>query len=146
MSRMNRTTYFMSLAFLTAQRGTCPRLKTGCILVENRRIVATGYNSSHRATPHCDETGCLMHEGHCIRCLHAEVSAVLNVGSRSNSELTAYVTHIPCAHCYKILTAAGVKHILYKIHYPVESKAYETLRKTIGVPMTEIKEHSTFYV
>lgn len=142
--RVNRTTYFMSLASLTAQRSTCSRLKTGCVLVGDHRIVATGYNSSHRGTPHCEDIGCLLHEGHCVRCLHAEVAAVLNMESKNHRELTAYITHKPCVHCYKILTAVGIARIFYAEDYPsVESEAYEVLKRTIEVPLVKIERSSS---
>lgn len=140
-SRINRTNYFMSLARLTAQRSTCPKLQTGCILVGDRRVIATGYNSSHRGTPHCEDVGCLVHEGHCVRCLHAEVAAVLNIKSRDCRELTAYITHEPCLHCYKVLTAVGVKYILYEMDYPpTRSEAYDSLKRSIGVSITKVKQ------
>lgn len=109
---VSRINYFLGLAVLAASRGTCKRAKVGCVLTHNNKVIATGYNSSHRGTPHCDEVGCLIKDGHCVRCLHAEEAAVLNLEKRY-TDILAYVTHSPCLHCYKIMTGAGVTAIHY---------------------------------
>ena len=137
-TRLNRDTYFMSLAELTSERGTCPRLRVGCILVSQKKIIATGYNSSHRGTPHCEDIGCLVEGKHCQRTLHAEISAVLNL-ERSYKNIIAYITHSPCTHCYKVLAAAGVTTIYYKHFYGADSTAYTQLIKEINLTMKEIK-------
>ena len=135
MSRLGRKEYFMSIAELAAQRGTCPRAQVGCVLVDERnRIKATGYNSSHPGSCHCDDHGCLVSQGHCIRTVHAEVAAVLNL-EKQYQGLTAYVTHEPCMNCYKILTAAGVKEIYYKLAYGEHAPEYYELQNEIGVEM-----------
>lgn len=44
------------IAELIAQRSTCPRLHTACVITtQHDRIVATGYNGSLPGTPHCDD-------------------------------------------------------------------------------------------
>ena len=135
MSRLGRKEYFMSIAELAAQRGTCPRAQVGCVLIDKRnRIKATGYNSSHPGSCHCDEHGCLVSNGHCIRTIHAEVAAVLNL-EKQYSNLTAFVTHEPCMNCYKVLTAAGVSKIYYKEEYGQHPDEYYELQNEIGVKM-----------
>lgn len=148
--RVSRIDYFLGLAVLAASRGTCKRAKVGCVLTRNNKVIATGYNSSHRGTPHCDEVGCLIKDGHCVRCLHAEEAAVLNLEKRYE-DIVAYVTHSPCLHCYKIMTGAGVKVIHYindveeysqsELQYPhklVDDPAYEELILKIGVFLIKV--------
>ena len=133
--RLDRDTYFMQLACLTALRGTCPRAIVGCIIVtHDNRIVSTGYNSSYPGTPHCDSAGCLIHENHCVRCIHAEEAAILKLEKRYNN-LKVYVTHEPCIHCYKSLCNSGVEEIYYLKPYrnASDNEAYKTLIKEIGV-------------
>jgi dCMP deaminase len=64
--------YFMDIAFMVSERSTCPRLHVGAVLVNDKRIKATGYNGSPKGFPHCDEAGCLMVNNHCVRTIHAE--------------------------------------------------------------------------
>lgn len=135
MSRLERDDFFMKVAHTVALRGTCPRLKAGCVLVSvDNRIVATGYNSSHRGSPHCEDIGCLKENGHCIRCLHSEEVAILNLDIKHNF-LKAYITAIPCIHCYKILTGAGVETIKCLESYTTINSVYKTLIGEIGVPI-----------
>jgi len=137
MARLDRKEYFMSIAELAALRGTCPRAQVGCVLVDERnRIKATGYNSSHPGSCHCDDHDCLISEGHCIRTIHAEVAAVLNL-EKQYKNLTAFVTHEPCMHCYKILTASGVTKIYFKFPYGEHEDEYYELQNEIGVELKE---------
>jgi len=114
MKRLNRSDYYMKIAELTALRGTCNKLQVGCVLVddETHRIVAVGYNSSHKGQPHCIDDGCLIVHNHCIRTLHAEQAAVLNLENKYN-KLICYTTHNPCINCFKILVGANVKTIYF---------------------------------
>jgi len=138
MKKLPRPEYYMKLAELTALRGTCNRLHVGCVLVDSKtkRIAAVGYNSSHSRTAHCDVHGCLLYEGHCIRTLHAEQAAIINL-ERKYDSLDAYITHEPCANCYKLLTAANVKMIKCLHEYP--NPARKLLVKVIKVPVTLMK-------
>jgi len=94
-TRLERDEFFMRVAELAAQRSTCERLHAGCVIVGEKKIIAVGYNSSHRGTPHCEEVGCLMEEGHCTRCLHAEEAAIINIETRRFHSMIAYITHPP---------------------------------------------------
>ena len=68
----------MEIAHQVATRATCDRKHVGCLIVRNRTILSTGYNGSIRGTPHCDEVGHLMENGHCVRTTHAEANAIIH--------------------------------------------------------------------
>jgi dCMP deaminase len=112
--------YFMTLARHSATRATCDRLHAGCVLVRDKRILATGYNGSLPGAEHCDEAGHLMMDGHCVATEHAERNAVANAARAGVSTMgaTAYVTHTPCWTCIKHLVAAGIQGIVYEEEYP----------------------------
>ena len=42
--RLDWDEYFSLIAILTSQRSPCNRLKVGCIIVKDRRIISTSYN------------------------------------------------------------------------------------------------------
>ena len=51
--------YFLKMALLVAQRGTCARRKVGCILVNQKRhVIATGYNGNPAGQKHCIDYPC----------------------------------------------------------------------------------------
>jgi len=138
--RLSKDSYFMGMAILSSQRGTCLRTKVGCVIVYKNRIKAVGYNSSHPGTEHCEEVGCCIEEGHCIRTLHAEEAAVLNLEKRFNKGLEAYITHEPCLHCHKILAAAGVNKVYYLNSYGNFSNKEKSIKDTLGCVLVKTKE------
>lgn len=121
MEREDWNTYFIRLAIQTATRATCDRLHAGVVFVKDKMILAGGYNGSPRGLPHCidDNVGCLMIDGHCKRTVHSEANAIVQAartGVNINGA-TAYVTHVPCYDCFKLLINAGIVKIYYNQDY-----------------------------
>ena len=50
--------YFMQLASLAAQRSNCMKRRVGCVLVQGKRVISTGYNGTPRNLRNCNEGGC----------------------------------------------------------------------------------------
>jgi dCMP deaminase len=106
--------YFLEVAEVVSTRSTCNRLKVGCVIVKDNRIVSTGYNGSVHGLPHCHDVGCLTNEqGRCIRTIHAEENAILHARRDELIGATAYVTHEPCENCTKRLVQAGIKRVVF---------------------------------
>jgi dCMP deaminase len=125
--RPNWPMYFTAIAKVVASRATCNRAAVGCVVVSrNQRILSTGYNGSVSGSPHCDDAGHLMLDGHCVRTNHAEANAVAMAASSSVSlqDSTAYITLMPCLTCARLLVSAGVTKIVYE-------KAYANLQEPV---------------
>jgi dCMP deaminase len=108
--------YFMNLAEVAAYMGTCDRLYVGCVIVKDKRVIATGFNGSVSGLDHCDEAGHLYNdEGRCIRTVHSEQNALLQCAKNgiSTDGAIAYVTHEPCEYCTKSLIQAGIKQVYF---------------------------------
>ena len=107
--------YFMRMASVASTLATCPRKSVGAVIVRNKRIVATGYNGSIGGQPHCEDAGCMMEDGHCIRTIHSEANAILQAARTGmNIEGCAiYVTASPCFNCFKLIAGAGLKRIVF---------------------------------
>jgi len=80
--------YFMQLASLAAKRSNCMKRRVGCVLVREKRVIATGYNGTPRGLKNCNDGGCARCNGGsaggtgldtCL-CLHAEENALLEAG------------------------------------------------------------------
>lgn len=137
--RPDRTTYFMQLAIMVAERSTCNRARVGAVLVANKRIVSTGYNGSVPGALHCLDVGCLLHKGHCIRTSHAEINAILNM-EHSHENMELYCTHAPCWNCYKALKAIDVKRIYCLIPYLDEQRDAGIVDlQTLHIPIVHLK-------
>ena len=111
--------YFMIQAIMLAARSTCTRLHVGAVVVKDGRIIASGYNGSVSGTPHCTEVGDLVVDGHCIRAVHAEQNALMQLAKMGISADGAqvFVTDFPCVHCAKLLLQAGITKINYLRNY-----------------------------
>ena len=123
--------YFMEMAELTAKRSTCLRRHVGAVIVQNKHIIATGYNGAPRGLAHCAELGgCLREklgvpsgERHELcRALHAEQNAIIQAATLGHSieGATIYITHQPCSICAKMIINAGIDKIIVKEGYPDE--------------------------
>lgn len=126
--RLTWDVYFMKIAELVAERSTCLRRKVGAVLVQDRRILATGYNGAPKGLRHCAEIGCLREKlkikpGKRIeicRGVHAEQNALVQAASFGIKVAGAhlYCTHQPCITCTKLLINAGITKIYVKTPYP----------------------------
>jgi dCMP deaminase len=131
MERPSWDEYFMGIAKLTAERSTCLRRKVGAVIVQDKQIVATGYNGAPKGIAHCDEKGgCLREklgipsgERHELcRALHAEQNAIIQAATSGQSieGATIYITNQPCSICAKMIINAGIRKIIVKEGYPDE--------------------------
>jgi len=113
--RLDWDRYFMSIAILGSTRSTCNRLKVGCVIVKNNRLVSMGYNGFLPNSKHVSR----IRDNHEQSTVHAEQNAISDAASRgvSVNNCTAYITHYPCINCFKILVAAGIKNIIYLNDY-----------------------------
>jgi dCMP deaminase len=111
--------YFMATSVLIASRSNCERLQVGCIIVtggsRKNRLVAAGYNGFLPGTPHASR----VRNGHEQATVHAEQNAVADAARRGSSVegCIAYITHFPCVNCAKILAAAGISEIRFRLDY-----------------------------
>lgn len=140
MARPSWDEYFLKLAMLASERATCPRMHCGCVIVKGRFVLATGYNGSLPDTPHCEEVGCLIVDGHCVRTNHAEINALCQA-TRHGVNLegaAAYVTNMPCTACAKALITAGVVRVVVFSEYHdtlAEQFFLETGVELVRLPM-----------
>jgi len=111
MERPSWTEYFKQLALITSSRSPCERLKVGCVLVKDNRIISQGYNGFLPGAPHESK----VIDNHEQATVHAEQNAITDCAKRGVSSLDcdAYITHYPCVNCMKILCASGIKNIYF---------------------------------
>ena len=53
--------YFQEIVITTAKRSPCERLKVGCLLVKDNRIISQGYNGF---LPGCEHTSIIQNDHH----------------------------------------------------------------------------------
>ena len=138
--RVSWKDYFMNIAREVATRSTCERKHVGSVIVREKTILSTGYNGSIRGLPHCDEVGCEMVDGHCVRTTHAEANAIVQAAKNgiqiNQSEI--YVTASPCYDCFKLIANAGIKIIYYDEFY--RDKRIIEKSKEIGIQLASLED------
>ena len=138
--RVSWKDYFMSIAREVATRSTCDRKHVGAVIVREKTILSTGYNGSIKGLPHCDEVGCEMVDGHCVRTTHAEANAIVQAAKNgiqiNQSEI--YVTASPCYDCFKLIANAGINVIYYDEFY--RDKRIIEKSKEIGIQLASLED------
>ena len=129
MERPSWDRYFLDLMHEVAQRATCDRGRSGALIVQDKRIVSTGYVGSPPGMPHCDEVGHLMRrvsagEGddgslHCVRTIHAEQNAICQAAKHGISVqgATLYCRMEPCRACAMMILAVGITRVVCEKRY-----------------------------
>jgi dCMP deaminase len=141
-TRMSWHEFFATQSRVMALRSTCPRLAVGCVIVRDKRIIASGYNGSISGDRHCVDEGCYMVDGHCARAIHAEQNALLQCArfGIATEGADLYVTHLPCLQCTKSLIQAGIKRVFYEESYRPDPYAKELL-DFAGVTLTRVRSN-----
>ena len=110
-NRPDWNTYFKEIVQVTSKRSPCDRLKVGCLIVKDNRIISQGYNGFLPGCPHTS----IVRDDHEQATLHAEQNALCDCAKRgvSCNDATAYITHYPCLICTRLLIASGICEIKY---------------------------------
>ena len=131
--------YFLDLMELVGSRSTCDRGKSGCVIVKDNRILATGYIGSPIGTAHCDDVGHEFHtlienekeSQHCVRTAHAEQNAIVTAarfGIAINGA-TLYCHMTPCYVCAKMIINAGIKRVVCAKDYHKGGRSKEIFKE-----------------
>ncbi len=130
--------YYMQIARVVASRSTCDLRHAGTVLVQDNRIVATGYNDSPPGIKSCKDVGHLINgqsiqgevnEGFltdeygqlvkrcCERIIHSEANAICQAARHGVSlqGAHAFVTLSPCHDCFKLLLSAGISRVVFDV-------------------------------
>lgn len=107
-----------------AQLSSARRLKVGCIIVRDHRIISIGYNGMPPGWDNnCEQEHVNGELETRPEVIHAEANALakLAASSESSRDSTAYITHAPCLDCAKLLASACVARVVYANTYRSEA-------------------------
>lgn len=140
LTRPDWDTYFMKIADFAAQRTNCMKRGVGAVLVQENRIIATGYNGTACGLNNCSDGGCRRCNSNtkcgqsldsCL-CLHAEENALLEAGRFKSIGATLYCTTAPCLSCARKICQVSISRVVYNRDYSVEHFT-ERLLKEAGI-------------
>lgn len=138
--RTDWDSYFMEIARVVSSRATCDRKHVGAAIVRDRMILSTGYNGSIRGLPHCNETGHMMEDDHCVATIHAEANALIQAARNGVAidGATIYTTASPCWPCFKLIANAGIRRIVFGEFYR-DDRIFE-IAATLGIELVGLGE------
>ena len=123
--RISWDEYFLEIAKTASKRASCFKgKKVGAVLVNDKQILATGYNGAPKGVKNCLEFGNCIRQDNGIasgerleycRATHAEQNAIAQAASQGTPTKGAilYSTTFPCILCAKLLINAGIKEIVF---------------------------------
>ncbi len=143
MQRRDKVNYYLDLAEVTLERGTCIRRNFGAIIVKNDQIISTGYVGAPRGRKNCSDLGYCTREKlnvprgtryELCRSVHAEQNAIIHASRSDMLGATLYLvgkeysdgSYVrganPCALCKRMIINAGIETVIVrddKDHYRV---------------------------
>jgi dCMP deaminase len=117
---------YMETAYAFAECSTARRLKVGCIIVKDERIISIGYNGTPSGWDNnCESEIYSTSVGDDPRLvtkpqvLHAESNAIAKLArcTESGEGATIVCTHAPCMECAKLILQSGIIRVIYSEDY-----------------------------
>ncbi|MCL2013766.1 MAG: deaminase [Oscillospiraceae bacterium] len=135
MKRRDKINYYLDMADVALERGTCMRRNFGAIIVNNDEIVSTGYAGAPRGRSNCSDINTCVRDKLNIprgeryemcRSVHAETNAIISAKRCDMLGGTLYLAgrdaktgelipdSAPCAMCKRIIINAGIKLVIIR--------------------------------
>lgn len=111
--------YFMRSAYLIASKSHDPKTRIGSVLVRDKNIISTGYNSFPRKVKDLSQRYEDRELKNRMVC-HSEENCILTAARLgvNTSNTVLYTFGIPCANCAKALIQGGVLGIIIHSQWP----------------------------
>jgi len=147
--------YFIQLADTVAQRATCDRGRSGCVITKDKQILVTGYVGSPKGLAHCDDVGHLFKKvihgdgkvtQHCVRTVHAEQNAITQAARRGIALEggTLYCRMTPCRTCAMLIINCGIERVVCERKYHAGAESEEMFAQ-VGINISYIHDEVQVY-
>lgn len=135
MKRVEKTNYYLDIAEIISERGTCLRNNYGSVIVKNDEIISTGYSGAPRGRKNCLDLGYCVRKKRTnlsgagyelCRSVHSEQNAIISAKRRDMIEATLYLVGInkrngeyikdnyPCTLCKRMIINSGIKKVVMR--------------------------------
>lgn len=135
MSRRDKINYYLDIAEVVLERGTCMRRSFGAIIVKNDQIVSTGYVGAPRGRRNCCDIGECMRmklnvprgeRYELCRSVHAEMNAIIHASRTDMLGSTLYLVGremqngeyvkdaSPCSMCKRMIINSGISNVIIR--------------------------------
>lgn len=111
---------YMQTAQTFAELSHAQRLKVGCIVVKDDRVISIGYNGMPAGWSNICED--ILEDGSTKtkpEVLHAEMNSLMKLAksTESGNQAAMFITHSPCLECAKSIYQAGISEVYYQHDY-----------------------------
>ncbi len=133
--RRDKINYYLDMAEVALERGTCIRRNFGAVIVKNDEIISSGYVGAPRGRKNCCDLNYCMREKleiprgeryEMCRSVHAEQNAIISAKRNDMIDSTLYLVGknykdgeyvknaMPCALCKRMIINAGIKQVIIR--------------------------------
>jgi dCMP deaminase len=130
MKRVDKQNYYLDIAEVILERGTCLRRNYGSVIVKNDEIISTGYTGAPRGRVNCIDSGFCLRERLNIergkryelcKSVHSEANAIISASRRDMLGSTLYLVgkdaktgeyvenSESCSMCKRLIINAGIE-------------------------------------
>ena len=130
----------LEVARVYGQLSTATRLKVGCIIVKDDRIISIGYNGMPSGGSNvCEEDGHTKPE-----VFHAETNAITKLAKSTESGEGSYMfcTFAPCLDCAKLIIQSGIKEFHFEHRYK-NSAGLDLIEKYSDIKVVKYTDYVT---
>lgn len=132
MERRNKINYYLDLAEMVAQRGTCLRRQYGSVIVRNDEVISTGYVGAPRGRKNCTDINVCIREKlqvprgeryELCRSVHSEANAIISAARDKMIGASLYLcgkemstkeyikNGNSCSMCKRMIINAGIETV-----------------------------------
>lgn len=133
--RRDKINYYLDLAEMVSQRGTCLRRNYGAVIVKNDEVISTGYVGSPRGRKNCSDLGVCIRQKMMVprgeryelcRSVHAEANAIISASRDKMLGSTLYLVgkevegdryvsnSCSCSMCKRMVINAGIETVIIR--------------------------------
>ena len=128
----------LEVARVYGELSTAERLKVGCIIVKDDRIISIGYNGM----PSGGSNVCEKNNKTKPEVLHAEANAITKLAKSTESGEGSYMfcTFAPCVDCAKLIMQSGIKEFHFEHRYK-SSDGLDLLEKYSDIKIVKYTDY-----
>ncbi|ENM2303407.1 deoxycytidylate deaminase [Salmonella enterica] len=148
----------MKIAKDVADESKCISHHVGAVIVQNDRIVSTGYNGTPTKQVNCcDANAHLVHNGELqnwvsdeakvehhnwslMHEIHAEMNALLYSSPKDRIGATLYSTLQPCYTCSLLIAGSGITKVIYEKEYPRTPEQAINVLRNAGIQVHKLSD------
>lgn len=149
---------WMKIAYNVADESKCISHHVGAVIVNNDRVVSTGYNGTPSKQPNCcdvnkhlvnggkfqmwntEEAKLAHHNWSQLHEIHAEMNALLYSAPIDRKGATLYSTLQPCYTCSLLIAGSGITRVIYDKEYPRTPAEAGVVLRDAGIEVIKLSD------